>query len=633
MKNLILPAALLALAAACSTPRASTPAAASAEPKSAAMPAPPPAAALPPDDKLIVYQLLPRLFTNLKTTNRPWGTAAENGVGKLNQIDDRALDEIKKLGVTHVWYTGVIEHATMNAFPGMPADDPDVVKGRAGSPYAIRDYYDIDPDLAENVPNRMQEWEALIKRTHQHGMKVVMDFIPNHVARSYRSDAHPAGTVDLGEKDDKTKAFAPNNNFYYLPGQPFGVPKQNNPLGAEVAPGEDGKYAENPAKATGNDIFSATPSLDDWFETCKLNYGWEYKDGQKLPHFTPVPDTWVKMRDILLYWASKDVDMFRCDMAEMVPVEFWAYVIPEVKKVRPGVRFTAEIYNSATYHAYVQVGKFDYLYDKVGLYDRLRELMAGGGSTGKLDYLWQQESRGIERNMYRFLENHDEQRIASPQFAGDPFTAVPGMTIAATLSTGPVMLYFGQEVGESATEAEGFSSADGRTTIFDYWGVPQHQKWLNGGKMDGGQLSADQLRLRAFYQKLLTFTANSPALRTGKFFGLHYAHERNQATGYDDQKHYAYLRYQIGPKGEKLLIVTNFDRKKAQEVTLKLSAGALEHLELPTTGATLRFTDQLLTSQQLTATVADLTSAAPGQGLKLTLPPLGAYIFRIEAVK
>ncbi len=626
MKNLLY--VLIVAAAGCSAPRTtSSGVAASSSPPAMASSAASKAAPLDdPADKLVVYQCLPRLFTNAATANRPWGTAQENGVGKFEQITDKALLEMKALGITHMWYTGIIEHATMTAFPGIPADDADVVKGRAGSPYAIRDYYDVDPDLATSPDKRMQEWEALIKRTHRAGMKVVMDFIPNHVARSYKSDAKPAGVVDLGGQDDQTKTFAPNNNFYYLPGQTFVVPKQNNPLGAAVAPDEDGKYAENPAKATGNDIFSASPSLDDWFETCKLNYGWEYKEGQKIPHFSPIPNTWVKMRDILIYWAQKDVDVFRCDVAEMVPVEFWAWCIPEVKRARPDVKFVAEIYNPAAYHRYVQVGKFDYLYDKVGLYDRLRELMAGGGSTGKLDQIWQQESRGIERNMYRFLENHDEQRIASPQFAGNARTAIPGMTVTALLNKGPVMLYFGQEVGEPGADAEGFSSADGRTTIFDYWGVPEHQKWLNGGKFDGGKLSKDQQELRAFYGKLLNL-CHEPVIRTGEFYGLHFAQEKGQAAGYDDQKCYAFLRYTAT---ERLLIVVNFDREKAHDATLKIPEAALRTIGLPTTGQ-LRATDLLLTQRELAVNAPDLFAPAPAQGLKVGLPPLSAAVFRLTA--
>ena len=233
MRNLTLAAGLLALAA--FTPLFP----AVAQPAAPAQATDPNTTAeTPQDNKLVIYQLLPRLFGNKVALNKPYGTIAENGCGKFNDINDRALEEIKRLGVSHVWYTGVIEHATMTSYPaaGLPADDADVVKGRAGSPYAIKDYYDVDPDLAVNVKNRLAEYEALVKRTHAHGLKVLMDFIPNHVARSYKSDAKPAGVVDLGASDDPSLTFAPNNNFYYMPGQHFVVPAGYNPLGAGQGP-------------------------------------------------------------------------------------------------------------------------------------------------------------------------------------------------------------------------------------------------------------------------------------------------------------------------------------------------------------------------------------------------------------
>ncbi|MBC8083604.1 MAG: alpha-amylase, partial [Hymenobacter sp.] len=405
---------------------------------------------VPQDHKLVIYQLMTRLFGNKTALNKPYGTVQENGTGKFNDVTDKALQELKNLGVSHVWYTGVLEHATLTDYRklgGPGPDDADVVKGRAGSPYAIRDYYDVDPDLAVNVKTRMAEYDALIKRTHTNGLKVLMDFIPNHVARSYKSDAKPAGVTDLGAVDDQTKAFAVNNNFYYLPDQSLTVPQAGNPLGAALGPKEDGKYVETPAKATGNDVFSAAPSVDDWYETVKLNYGVDYQNGRKT-YFQPVPNTWQKMRDILVYWAQKDVDGFRCDVAEMVPVEFWAYVIPEVKKVKPDIIFIAEAYNPKEYKTYLDKGHFDFLYDKVGLYDALRRLMTGTGNTEEITRIWKEESRGFSSKMLRFLENHDEQRIASKNFATDPRTAIPAMTVAATLASGPLMLYCGQEVGE-----------------------------------------------------------------------------------------------------------------------------------------------------------------------------------------
>ena len=571
---------------------------------------------VPQDHKLVIYQVMTRLFGNKKALNKPYGTAADNGVGKFNDINDVALQAIRKMGFSHVWYTGVLEHATMTDFTkagGPGPDDADVVKGRAGSPYAIKDYYDVAPDLAVNVKNRRQEFEALIKRTHANGLKVIIDFVPNHVARSYASSAKPAGTVDLGEQDDKTKAFAANNNFYYLPGKALVVPKAGNPLGAALGPKEDGKFAEMPAKATGNDVFSEAPKVDDWYETVKLNYGVDYVSG-RIGHFTPVPDTWLKMRDILVYWAQKDVDGFRCDMAEMVPLEFWAWVIPEVKKVKPGLVFLGEAYNPKEYKNYLEKGHFDYLYDKVGLYDGLRRLMTGSGATDDITTVWSRESRGFGSHMLRFLENHDEQRIASKEFAGDPRTAIPAMTVSATLGSGPVMVYFGQEVGEPANGTEGFSGADGRTTIFDYWGVPEHQKWMNGGKFDGGQLEGPQKLLREFYARLLNLTSTSDAIRQGRFYELQDAN--NLGKDYDQRILYTYLRY---TDKQKLLIVVNFSKDKTMKPTLQIPKSAMTAMGL---------------NDDRFYTYTDLLNNAPAtENRTVTLPPLSACIFEINLKK
>ena len=582
----------------------------------------------PVDNKLVIYQVLPRLFGNKVALNKPWGSMQENGCGKFNDINDRALQEFKTMGVSHVWYTGVLEHATMTDYSkpvgggknskgktvapyvGPAADDADVVKGRAGSPYAIKDYYDVDPDLAVNVKNRLAEFDALVKRTHANGLKVLIDFIPNHVARSYKSDAKPAGVIDLGAKDDKAKAFAVNNNFYYLPGKQFVVPAGYNPMGAAKAPNEDAKYQEFPAKATGNDVFSEAPKIDDWFETVKLNYGVDYQNGRK-NYFTPVPDTWVKMKDILVYWARKDVDGFRCDVAEMVPVEFWAYVIPEVKKVKPGIIFLAEAYDPKEFNTYIRKGGFDYLYDKVGLYDALRRLMRQEGNTEEITRVWNAESRGISSHMLRFLENHDEQRIASKDFAGDPRRAIPAMTVTATLASGPVMLYMGQDVGEPGGGAEGFGGNDGRTTIFDYWGVPEHQKWLSQGKMDGARLSPEQKTLREFYQKLLTLTATNEALRKGKFYELQDAN--NLSKQFNTKHVYAYLRH---TPTQQLLVVVNFSDTQSYRPVLAIPPGA--------------YAAAGLDPKKFYTYTDILNGTPPQQGLNLTLEPLSAHIFEIK---
>lgn len=470
--------------------------------------------------KAVIYQMMTRLFGNQKTLNKPYGTLEENGVGKFNDINDTALKEIKALGINHIWYTGIIEHALLTDYTsaGIPLDDADVVKGRAGSPYAIKDYYDVNPDLAVDVKNRMQEFENLVARTHQQGLKVIIDFIPNHVARTYRSDAKPAGVKDLGETDDKTISFKPSNNFYYLPGKSFQPPKGYRSLGNNPFPNKDGKYEETPAKVTGNDQFTESPGIGEWFETVKLNYGIDIQNGRKT-FFDPIPDTWIKMKDILVYWTGKKVDGFRCDMAEMVPVEFWEWVIPQIKSINPEIIFIAEIYNPAQYRNYISKGRFDFLYDKVQLYDTLRLLVNGKSSTHDIHTI-QQSLDGINHNMVHFLENHDEQRIASPFFAGDPWKALPAMAISALIDQGPVMIYFGQEVGEPGAGAEGFGGEDGRTTMFDYWGVPEHQKWVNGGKYDGGGLSDSQKKLRQVYTDILTIAGSNPAVIQGTYFDL-----------------------------------------------------------------------------------------------------------------
>ncbi|SDL77751.1 Glycosidase [Catalinimonas alkaloidigena] len=575
-----------------------------------------PSATSPEDHKLIIYQMMTRLFGNTTTTNKPWGTRDENGVGKFNDISDRALQEIRDLGATYVWYTGVIEHAVCTDYTayGIPYDDADVVKGRAGSPYAIKDYYDVNPDLAVDVPNRMQEFETLVARTHRNGLKVLIDFVPNHVARSYHSDANPNGMSDFGVDDNTSVAFDAQNNFYYIPGEKFRVPKGYKPLGGLPFPTADGKFDEMPAKVSGNGAVTAQPQLDDWFETVRLNYGVNYV-GDYSKHFDPIPSTWLKCLDILTYWAKKDVDGFRCDMAEMVPVEFWGWVIPKIKEINPDIRFIAEIYNPAAYRSYIFDGKFDYLYDKVGLYDSIRAVMADHphASAEHFTTIWQSQE-GISAHMLRFLENHDEQRIASPDFAGNAQTGIPGMIVTATLSEGPVMVYFGQEVGEPAQGASGFSGDDGRTTIFDYWGVPEHQKWMNNHAFDGGLLSPEQRSLREFYKKLLRATRQNEALAHGALYDLQYANlDRDD---YPAHRVYAYLRH---TENSRVLVVANFSRQ-SESIRLRIpfEAGRAMKLDDRPVGATDIFSGSGIN--------LDWDQAAK-EGIPLKLPPLSGCLY------
>jgi len=512
--------------------------------------------------KLVIYQLLPRYFGNSNATNKLYGSKEENGVGKFNDITPKALQELKKLGINYVWYTGVVEHATMTDYSayGIKQDDPDIVKGKAGSPYAIKDYYDVDPDLAVDVKNRMEEYQNLINRTHAEGLKMIMDFIPNHVARTYQSDAKPAGVIDFGAQDDKTKAYSPQNDYYYIPEKNFVVPAGTEAGGAQFShPLKDGKFDENPAKVTGNNVFSEKPSIDDWYETMKLNYGYDLQNGKN--YLDPVPPVWTKMRDILVFWAKKGVDGFRCDVAEFVPVEFWHWVIPEVRKINPNMVFIAEAYDPSKYATYVSYGGFNYMYDKVGLYDALKPLIKNeaNATVATMRKVIQSQEGGLSNHMLRFLENHDEERLASKGFAQKPEFAKAAMVLTATLGSGPVMIYSGQEVGEQGAGIEGFGGDDNRSTIFDYWGQPQHQQWLNGGKFDGGGLTAAQKSLRTFYQQLLTLVQSNKAIQSGTFTDV------SAELGLGNTA-MAFIR---STDTERVLVLANFSRANRVNISAK----------------------------------------------------------------
>lgn len=569
---------------------------------------------VPVMDKLIIYQIFTRLFGNQNTTNRSHGSRDENGVGKFKDINEAALQSIRQFGASHVWFTGIIEHATQTDYQadGIRPDDPMVVKGQAGSPYAVKDYYDVDPDLAVNVPDRMVEFEALVQRTHAYGLKVIIDFVPNHVARQYASDAKPPHATDLGQNDNTSVEFSPDNNFYYLPGQTFVAPEQ--PDGTSPS-----AYAlhEYPAKVTGSGSITASPDGNDWYETIKLNYGLNIFDGSS--HFDPIPATWHQMLDILLFWAEKGVDGFRCDMAHYVPIEFWHWVTGQVKQRYPHLIFIAEIYDPQLYRSFIFEGGFDYLYDKVGLYDSVRHLIEGHGSCYDLTRVWQQESGDFSRHMLRFLENHDEQRIASRFFAGDPWAAVPGMVLTATMHTGPLLLYFGQEVGVRAEGAEGFSGDDGRTTIFDYWGIPGWQGYLNEGAYDGRTLSDDQRNLRAFYQQLNHLISGSDAILNGSFYDLQYVNDNGQSSGYDAHQIYSYLRY---TDHQKLLIVCNFSPHYTYDTLIRIPEPAFAAMELNATQM-YRFTDIFRTDTAV--------EAIGSVGIPLVLPPRSAQVLEIKA--
>lgn len=588
--------------------------------------------------KAVIYQVFTRLYGNTNTTNKPWGTIEENGVGKFSDFSEKALQEIKDLGVTHIWYTGVPQHAVIRDYTefGISNDDPDVVKGRAGSPYAVKNYYSVNPDLAEDPARRVEEFEALIARTHNAGMKVIIDIVPNHVARKYEELNSQEGVQSLGEYDDQSVTYKVNNNFYYNPGESFRVPQWREgykPLGGENHPLADGKFDENPAKWTGNGSRESQPDMNDWYETVKINYGIT-PDGEKefpeLPsgfedkayedHFEfwqdkTVPDSWNKFRDITLYWIEKGVDGFRFDMAEMVPVEFWSYLNSAIKMKNPDAFLLAEVYQPHLYRDYIKKGKMDYLYDKVQLYDTIRNVMQGRGSTDNIPQI-QEDLKDIEHHMLHFLENHDEQRIASPEFAGSAAKGKPAMVVSATISTSPTLVYFGQEVGEPGAENAGFGKPS-RTSIFDYIGVPAHQRWMNNKNFDGGQSTAEEKELRDFYKRLLNFTINSSAFM-GEYRDLH-SYNRENTSNYSDKV----LVYARWSEEERLIVISNFDAEGVQEFELTIPEDLIKNFDLKDGSYVLK--DQLYNDYSTQLIVKN------GLGkMQVKLEPLQSFILKLN---
>ena len=552
------------------------------------------------NDKIIIYQLLPRLYGNRNTTRKENGSIADNGCGKFNDLTTSVLKSIQQKGVSHIWFTGVIRHATKTDYTahGIPANHPAIVKGNAGSPYAITDYYDVDPDLAEDVDNRMAEFEALVSRARKARLGVIIDFVPNHVARQYASLCKPKGVKDLGADDNRDHGFNPQNNFYYCPGCSF------EPY-LDLYAGTAEPYHEEPAKATGNDHFDNKPGQNDWYETVKLNYGVDYYAGG-VGYFNPVPDTWFKMRDILLFWASKGIQGVRCDMAEMVPVEFWRWAIAEVRRQYPDYLFIGEVYNPALYRQYVEAG-FTYLYDKVGMYDTLRDITAGGSAT-RITSAWQ-STDDIANHMLYFLENHDEQRIASQFFAGDAFKAVPAFVVSTLFRSCPYMHYFAQEYGEKGMDKEGFSGCDGRTTIFDYWSVDTMCR------ADEGKLTDDEKALADIYSRIMNFARTDKTV-SGQSYDLMYANPHSASFNPDRQ--YAFLRR----SGRQLLVVVvNFDSLD-RNIKLNIPEHAFEYLNLPD-GKDIEGED-LLTGASV---AVRLSSQEP---LSIIVPKNGAAILKFN---
>ena len=562
-----------------------------------------------------IYQLFVRTFGNKNKDIVFDGDKSQNKCGTFADINDNALDALKTLGITHIWLTGVIRHSSMTAYPelGIKSSNPLITKGKAGSPYSIMDYYDIDPDLAVNPQNRMEEFEDVMQRIHDKGMKVIIDFIPNHLAREYKSLCKPMYVEDFGVNDNKNVVFAKDNNFYYCPDQQLVIPGQQT---SELLNTSNTQFLEFPAKASGNDVFSPQPSVNDWYDTVKLNYGVDYQNGSR--SFEPIPNTWYKMLDIMTYWCERGVDGFRVDMAEMVPVEFWRWSINMLRENYEPIMI-AEIYQPHLYKEFVYAG-FDYLYDKVGLYNTLENIYRYGQRADSITNVWN-DLQGLGDVMLRFMENHDELRLASEHFVGDAFKALPAVTMAALMNRGPFMIYNGQESGEDAKGAPGFSGDDGRTSIFDYAVMPKHQNWMAGGRFDGNDFTDEQKRLFDFYSKLLNFRLNSSAINKGAFYDLMWANP--WYSNFDPQYVYAFLRYH---DEERLLVVVNFNQNESRYCEVKISEDAVEYMGLrPTTnGQQLTATDAF-TGEKIEYELETLST----RGIAMTLEPCGIKILKL----
>ena len=551
-------------------------------------------------EKPVIYQIFTRLFGNRQDHPVVNGNIRENGCGKMDDIDEGTIARIRQMGVTHIWLTGIIRHATTTDYTsaGIPSQTPMVVKGKAGSPYAITDYYDVDPDLAVDVERRMEEFVALVGRIHQAGMKVIIDFVPNHVAREYRSVCKPETVRDLGQDDDTFLHFSTRNNFYYCWGHDLDV--------SQLPAAEGPVYHEQPARATGNDQFGWCPQANDWYETVKINYGIDYCDaGGRSEHFSPIPDTWGKMTDILLFWAAKGVDAFRCDMAEMVPAAFWHWATDKVKFAYQNVRFIGEVYDPRQYRNYIAAG-FDYLYDKVGMYDCLREVICGRRRAADITQQWQVNDDILSHMLY-FLENHDEQRVASDFFAADARKGIPGMMVCAWLNSSPVMVYAGQEFGERGMDAEGFSGLDGRTTIFDYWTVDT----LRRGFFDRRRLKKTEKSLLDSYSTILSLANQEEALREGAFYDLMYVNPQMA------ERQFAFMRKK---DNQLMLIVVNFD-EKAADCQVNIPEHVFEWWQL--SEGHFPATD-LLTGEK------SIVALSPNHPVGLTVPALGGCLIRIK---
>jgi glycosidase len=604
-----------------------------------------------------IYELFVRLFSNINEYRKPNGTLAENGCGKFNGITNHAIAGIAEMGFTHIWLMGVVRHATTTSYEsiGLPADDTDLMKGLAGSPYAQKDLFDVAPDLAVDPTRRLQEFRELIDRIHRHGLKVIIDLVANHVSRAYKSQVRPE--LNFGINDDTSRFFHPDNNFFYLNSSAEGGgPPLKLPMGStcKIKGDCDGLFPAEmtTGKVTGNNRITWAPGINDWYETVKLNYGFDFsgrtQPSRRFPHVhapdEPIPDTWRKIDAAVSYWQELGVDGFRCDMAHMIPPEFWNWCISRARNRDAEVLFMAEAYNDSLvvsttdpevlalagdllYYGLLAAG-FNAVYGH-DTYGAVKGIYDGPKWANDIDATIRSDF--ISGGNVFYAENHDEVRLASHNaWAG--IGSEVGRVVSAVLfglSRGPILFYNGQEVGEGAHDAEGFSAADGRTTIFDYWSMPELCKWVNGHAYDGGKLSDAQRELRNYYTRLIHLCGES-AFRDGQFFGLNGANLNNPAYGRVDGEGssghwlYSFLRYDSASQ-QRFLVIANFhSRYSISNVRILLPDEAIEFLNIHRDSRMML--KEHLSANQPAIEIANLTD-----GIRLpAIPPLNAYYFSIS---
>ena len=414
-------------------------------------------------------------------------------------------------------------------------------------------------------------------------------------------------------------------------------------------------------RATGNNVASWKPHLNDWYETVKLNYGFDFTDPsaqtREYPNAAtpgkPVPDTWKKMDQVIAHWQTIGIDCFRCDMSHMEPPEFWNWLIHRARERQADTVFIGEAYDndpakvpgSDPVLSQLNHGRGNVMFDLLdagfnAVYDdptyrAIKKIYEGPGWANDIDTVG--HDAFIFDNSLHYAENHDEVRLAAPtQWAGIGMKV--GRAVSAILfglSRGPLLLYNGQEVGEPAAGAEGFGGDDARTSIFDYWSMPELVRWVNDHKYDGSRLSAEQKALRAFYSQLVNVTAE-PAFRDGAFYPLNPENRDNPNFGRIGDETvgghwcYAFLRFDRAARQRFLVLVNLHPESTLHDVRVVISPAGAEFLGLTEDEPHLCFTDRLASERPLSSgcTLQEISSV----GVQIPeIAPLSAYYFECSA--